>query len=150
MFHTLMGMAKEIWVTDEDSGNKPPSANININISSKERITYEGEITNGKQTFAVNYKDQIVHEHFVGHDVNLIKLEDNADIDALEAWMNWSLPKGLSSPSPEGVTFLGGTNDSPAGTIQYFTTNLAPGNFAFIAEVPNSRSKGMYKPFTIK
>lgn len=150
MFHTSMGMAKEIWVTEEDSGNKPPTEDIRMSISSTEGITYDGEIKTGKNTFAVYYKDQITHEHFVGHDVNVVKLEDNADIDALEAWMNWSLPKGLSSPTPEGVTFLGGTNDSPTGSIQYFTINLKPGNYAFISEVPNSRSKGMFKTFSIE
>lgn len=150
VFHTSMGMAKEIWVKDEDSGNLPPESDINISISSTEGIQFKGEITKGVHTFSVQYKDQIVHEHFVGHDVNLVKLEDNVDINELEAWMNWSLPTGLMSPSPKGVIFMGGTNDAPAGTIQYFEANLKPGNYAFIAEVPNSREKGMFKSFSIK
>ena len=150
MFHTSMGMAKELWVTDEDSGNKPPEATINMSISSTEGINYEGEITKGFHTFSILYKDQIVHENFVGHDINLVKLEDNANLEELEAWMNWSNPTGLMSPVPEGVTFLGGTNDSPAGSTQYFTANLEPGNYAFIAEVPNTKAKGMFKQFTIK
>jgi hypothetical protein len=143
-------MAKELWVTDEDSRNKPPEATINMSISSTEGINYEGEITKGFQTFSILYKDQIVHENFVGHDVNLVKLEDNANLEELEAWMNWSNPTGLMSPVPEGVTFLGGTNDSPAGSTQYFIANLEPGNYAFIAEVPNTKAKGMFKQFTIK
>ena len=150
MFHTSMGMAKELWVTDEDSRNKPPEATINMSISSTEGINYEGEITKGWQTFSILYNDQIVHENFVGHDVNLVKLEDNANLEELEAWMNWSNPTGLMSPVPEGVTFLGGTNDSPAGSTQYFTANLEPGNYAFIAEVPNTKAKGMFKQFTIE
>ncbi len=150
MFHTSMGMAKELWVTDEDSRNKPPEATINMSISSTEGINYEGEITKGWQTFSILYNDQIVHENFVGHDVNLVKLEDNANLEELEAWMNWSNPTGLMSPVPDGVTFLGGTNDSPAGSTQYFTANLEPGNYAFIAEVPNTKAKGMFKQFTIE
>ena len=150
MFHTSMGMAKELWVTDEDSRNKPPEATINMSISSTEGINYEGEITKGWQTFSILYNDQIVHENFVGHDVNLVKLEDNANLEELEAWMNWSNPTGLMSPVPEGVTFLGGTNDSPAGSTQYFIANLEPGNYAFIAEVPNTKAKGMFKQFTIE
>jgi hypothetical protein len=150
VFHTSMGMAKSIWVTEEDSGNSPPEADLNISISSTEGIQYEGEISKGKYTFAVHYKDQIPHEHFVGHDVNLVKLEDDANYEELEAWMNWSSPTGLMSPEPQGVTFLGGTNDSPAGSTQYFTIDLIPGNYAFIAEVPNSKAKGMFKTFSIK
>lgn len=150
MFHTSMGMAKDILVTEEDSGFKPPKSDIDISISSTEGIQFESEITKGEHTFSVHYIDQIVHEHFVGHDVNLVKLEDNADLDELEAWMNWSLPDGLMTPSPDGVIFMGGTNDAPAGTTQYFTSSLEPGNYAFIAEVPNSKKKGMFKTFTIK
>ena len=148
-FHTSMGMTKEIWVTNEDSGNQPPKANINISISSTEGINYAGEITKGKQTFSVHYKDQIVHENFVGHDINLLKLDDNANLETLEIWMNWLNPKGLISPSPEGVTFLGGTNDAPAGSTQYFKVDLEPGNYAFISEVPNANEKGMLKTFTV-
>ena len=93
--------------------------------------------------------NQIVHENFVGHDINLVKIEENADLDALEAWMNWATPTGLKTPSPEGVTFIGGTNESPAGSVQYFQVDLMPGNYAFIAEVPNASSKGMFKQFTV-
>jgi hypothetical protein len=148
-FHTSMGMAKEIYVIDEDSGNSPPKADINITLSSTDGISYEGTIMKGEQIFAVFYKDQIVHENFVGHDVNLVKLDDNASLENLEAWMNWATPTGLMTPSPEGVTFLGGTNDSPAGSTQYFKINIEPGNYAFISEVPNASKKGMFKTFSI-
>jgi len=149
VFHTSMGMAKELIVTDEDSGNRPSKADINITISSTEGITYEGSITKGEHTFSVYYKDQIVHENFVGHDVNLVKLDDNADLKILEAWMNWATPTGLMDPLPEGVIFLGGTNDAPAGNTQYFKVNLTPGNYAFISEVPNASKKGMLKTFIV-
>ena len=150
VFHTSMGMAKELIVTDEDSGNTPSEADINITISSTEGITYKGSITKGEQTFSVYYKDQITHENFVGHDVNLVKLGDNADLEVLEAWMNWATPTGLMTPMPANVTFLGGANDAPAGSTQYFKVNLEPGNYAFISEVPNSKQKGMLKTFTIE
>ena len=148
-FHTSMGMAKEIHVLDEDSGNTPPEADLDISISSTEGINYEGIITKGNHTFAVHYKDQIVHENFVGHDVNLVKLDDNADLKELEAWMNWATPTGLMDPVPQGVTFLGGTNDAPAGSTQYFSVDLVPGNYALVSEVPNTSSKNMLKTFEV-
>jgi hypothetical protein len=150
VFHTSMGMAKELIVTEKDSGNRPSKADINITISSTEGITYEGSITKGGHTFSVYYKDQITHENFVGHDVNLVKLNENANLEKLEAWMNWATPTGLMTPSPEGITFLGGTNDAPAGSTQYFKVDLESGNYAFISEVPNTSKKGMLKTFTIK
>lgn len=148
-FHTSMGMAKQIIVTEEGTGIQPPEVTVNMSISSTEGIVINDSIAKGYQTFKVDYKDQIVHENFVGHDINLVKLEDTADLKALEAWMNWATPTGLMTPAPEGVTFMGGTNDAPSGTVQYFEVDLVPGNYAFIAEVPNPSGKGMFKHFTV-
>ena len=140
-FHTLMGMAKPIVVTNEDSGNEPPKATVNITLSGIDGISYDNQITGGKQIFSVFVKDQKPHENFIWHDINLVKLEDFASEDALEAWMDWSDPKG--------VTFLGGVNDMPAESTGYFYVDLKPGKYAFISEIPNSKQKGMFKSFTV-
>ena len=148
-FHSVMGMAKAMVVLDKPSDEKEPLADVNISISSTEGITYDKEITKGHHFFSVNFSDQIAHEHFLGHDVNLVKLDKNADLGALESWMNWADPKGLISPSPEGVTFLGGANDMPAGSRGYFEVDLSPGNYALISEVPNAVSKNMLQTFVV-
>lgn len=150
MFHTVMGMAKGIVVLDENSGNSALQASVNIEISSENGITYDNSIKSGEQVLSVSFKDQIVHEHFLGHDVNLVKLEDHANLEELENWMNWATPTGLKTPSPKGVTFLGGVNDSPAGSIGYFKVTLTQGNYAFIAEVPHASKKKMLKTFTVQ
>lgn len=149
-FHTSMGMAKPIIVTQEDSGNTPPEATVNITVSNEEGITYDNPITKGMQVFSVFYKEQKHHENFMQHDVNLVRLEANASEEALEKWMDWSHPKGLITPVPEGVTFLGGVNDMPAGRTGYFYANLKPGKYALISEVPNTKSKGLFKVFEVK
>ena len=74
VFHTSMGMTKDIVVKETDSGNKELMADIAINISSTEGIEFNDSISSGKHNFSVHYKDQIVHENFVGHDINLVKL----------------------------------------------------------------------------
>ncbi|WP_298239166.1 hypothetical protein [uncultured Algibacter sp.] len=148
-FHTLMGMAKPIIVTEEDSDNKPPKADIDIVISKEEGIIYSGNLTKGEHIFSVHFKDQSPHEHFIGHDVNLVKLSNDVDLEKLEAWMNWSTPFGLKTPVPNGVTFLGGVNESPAGSTGYFKATLTSGKYAFISEVPKSKEKGMFKTFSI-
>jgi len=51
--------------------------------------------------------------------------------------------------SPVDVTFLGGTNDSPARSTQYFKVSLDPRNSAFITEVHNASKKGMLKTLTV-
>lgn len=149
VFHTSMGMTKDIVVSDKDSGNEPLKADVKISISSTEGIVVNDSIGAGQQTFSVTFKDQTVHEHFVGHDVNLAKLEKDADLEELEIWMNWAEPDGLTEPAPNGVTFLGGVNDMPTGSVGYFTAQLKPGKYALIAEVPNASQKKMLKTFTI-
>ncbi|SHI32945.1 hypothetical protein SAMN04487911_101133 [Arenibacter nanhaiticus] len=149
MFHSTMGMTKELIVTQELSNGKPLVPDVKLTISSTEGISYNTPIQNGHQVFSVFFKDQISHENFVGHDVNLVRLDKNADVNHLEKWMNWAAPEGLMNPAPEGVTFLGGVNDLPKGKTGYFNANLAPGHYAFIAEVPNARSKKMFHVFTV-
>lgn len=149
VFHTSMGMTKDIEVTNTDSGNKKLISDIDISISSTDGIVFNDSISSGKHIFSVFYKDQITHENFVGHDINLVKLDKNANLKDLEQWMNWADPKGLIEPAPIGITFMGGVNDMPKGNIGYFTATLESGNYAFVSEVPNALSKKMLKTFTI-
>ena len=149
-FHASMGMAKELIVGPEDSERTAPDVSFNLAVSSAKGITFSGNASPGKMVFSVYFEDQTAHEHFMGHDVNLVKIEGDADLEALNAWMNWAAPDGLmSSTLPEGFTFLGGVNDAPAGTTQYFEAVLTPGSYAFISEVPNAAEKGMLQPFEV-
>lgn len=149
MFHTSMGMTKDIVVININSGNKALVSDIDISVSSTEGIIFNDSISSGKHTFSVYFKDQIVHENFVGHDINLVKLEENANLSELENWMNWADPNGLIEPAPSAITFIGGVNDMPAGNTGYFTATLETGNYALISEVPNSLSKNMLKTFVV-
>lgn len=150
MFHSAMGMLKELIVTNNSFESPAIMPNVRITISSTEGIVYKDPIVAGETIFEVHFKDQIVHENFIGHDINLVKLEENANIETLEKWMNWVDPKGLINPPPAGVLFLGGVNEMPANNTAYFKATLEPGNYAFISEVPNSSSKNMLKKFTIE
>ena len=148
-FHTAMGMIRDFVVSDSSSGNEKPTAGIQIDISSTEGIVFNDSIKPGPQSFSVFYKDQSVYEHFIGHDVNLVKLEDGANLKDLESWMNWADPKGLIDPAPNNITFLGGVNNLPAGSTGYFTADLEPGNYVLISEVPNASAKNMLKTFVV-
>jgi len=149
MWHTSMGMAKEVIVSETNSGNSEPKADIKVEISSTDGIVFNDSISKGKHCFSVYYKDQIVHENFIGHDVNLAKIDDNANLDDLNNWMDWSNPKGLIEPAPKGVTFLGGVNNMTTGDTGYFTVNLEPSRYVLISEVPNPAGKNMLKTFLV-
>lgn len=98
----------------------------------------------------VTFKDQTVYEHFLGHDVNLVKYDDTASLDSLVHWMNWMNPDGLITPAPQGFTFLGGMNNLPTGEHGYFEADLTPGNYVLISEVPKADEKKLMYKFTIK
>lgn len=140
-------MVHELVVTDEASGASEPKATIDLTISSERGIEVDGDVRPGRHTVAVHFEDQIVHEHFLGHDVNLVRLDDATQLDELATWMNWTLPTGLETPAP--AIFLGGVQEMPAGSTGYFNVRLKPGSYAWIAEVPNPQEKQMLKTFTI-
>ena len=148
-FHSNMGMVKSLIVTSEMSKVTPAEPTNEIFISGGEGIVVKDSVLGGKQIFSVYFKDQMVHENFVGHDINLVRVTEGADISSLEAWINWAQPKGLISPAPEGFTFLGGVNDMPEGSKAYFEVDLLPGTYVLISEVPNARSKGLLKTFVV-
>ena len=149
VFHASMGMFSEFYVSDVDSGNSESKVDYTIEISSTDGIVFDNDITAGEKTFSVYFKDQIVHENFAGHDVNLGRLDDTVDLSEIEKWMNWADPKGLIEPAPKGVTFLGGVNNMSAGETGHFRANLKPGKYIFISEVPNAMSKKMLKSFEV-
>lgn len=148
-FHTAMGMIDEFVVSNHESGNKELEADFPIEISSQDGIVFKDSIPPGKHTFSVTFKDQIVHENFVGHDINLVRLNENASLKELENWMNWVNPKGLIEPLPKEFTFLGGVNDMPAGSRGYFIATIEPGQYALVSEVPGTLSKNMLKTFVV-
>jgi len=101
----------------------------------------------GEQTVAVHFVDQKVYPNFGGHDVHLVRLADDTDLQALVAWMDWTRPDGLQTPAP--ATFIGGLNDMPGGSTGYLTVTLEPGRYAWIAEVPGADQIGLMKSFTV-
>jgi hypothetical protein len=142
------GMVHQFTVTDEPSERREPDATIHVNVSSEHGFNITGDPVKGRNTIAVHFTDQTTHENFVGHDVNLVKLEDDTDLDALATWMDWRQPGGLQTPAP--ARFVGGLQEMPAGSTGYFTVELEPGRYAWIAEVAEPQNKGMLLTFTVQ
>lgn len=142
-----VGMMHEITVTGESSRARAPRPTLQVDISSTDGIQVDGHLRPGRHTVAVNFIDQIVHEHFLGHDVHLVRLENDTDMAELNAWMNWTLPDGLETAAP--AEFLGGVHEMPAGETGYMNVLLTPGRYAWIAEVPDPAGKGMLQTFEV-
>lgn len=149
-FHSTAGMIEGLVVTERGSGTEPLSADGRVTVSRQGGIEMDGPVEAGRRTLAVHFTDQAAYEHHLGHDVHLIHLEEDVDLEALGAWMDWSAPGGLAEPAPSGVTFLGGTQDMPPGSTAYVTAELSPGDYAWIAEVPSPGEKGMLTTFSVR
>lgn len=153
VFHTTspgngkLGMMMDLTVTSEESGNPEPTSNVTLAVRNSGFEIVAGSFRPGHNTIRVDFLEQQALPSFVGNDVHLMVVDDQDSIARADAWLDWRAREGLEDPSP--VTFLGGINDMPAGSHGYITVELPPGDYAFIAEVPNPSGSGFVLPFTV-
>ena len=141
------GMVHEIIVTDEVAAAAEPEPTLEVTVSSERGIEAADQVPAGRHVVAVHFADQTVHENFVGHDVNVARIHDDSSLERLAAWMDWSSPEGLQTPSP--FQFYGGAQEMPAGSTAYVTLDLEPGRYAWVSEVTAPADKNMLKVFTV-
>lgn len=141
------GMVHELIVGEAAGDAQEPSSNATLAISSEGFELTDGALQAGVNTIRAEFVDQSVYTNFVGHDAHIVRLDADTDLDALTGWMDWTAANGLETPAP--AVFVGGINEMPAGTHGYFTVDLEPGDYAFIAEIPNPRAKGFFLPFSV-
>lgn len=149
MPHVFYGMLKEFTVSKEKNGNKEPFANQKIAISSKKGIVFKDSITEGNYTFSVDFEDQKIYEHMLGHDVNLVKFEYEEKLNSLNNWINLSDYTAFKTPAPKGLKFLGGVEDLFDDKKGYFNVNLEKGNYILISEIPNAMERKMFNRFKV-
>ena len=153
IFHTTspgegqLGMLLDIVVTEENNGAPEPTANATLAIRNSGIELTSGELREGSNTIRVDFIEQQALPSFVGNDVHVMRVTDADSIASADAWMDWRAKDGLEDPGP--VLFLGGINDLPAGMHGYFTVDLAPGDYAFIAEIPGPLAAGFVLPFSV-
>ena len=143
VFHVMLGMAMPLTVTEEKSGGVPPRADYAITLYNS-AIDVEGTPRAGRQTIAVNFDDHPAAG--LGNDVHVVRLEEGTDLDEVIQWMDWMNVDGLRAPSP--AAFVGGVHEMPAGRTAFFTVDLEPGRYAWIAE--SGAELGMVEEFTIE
>lgn len=142
------GMVHELIVVAATGETEEPEANATLIISSDGFELTGGELRTGANTIRAEFAGQTVYTNFVGHDAHIVRLSDETDLEELLSWMDWTSAGGLETPAP--AVFVGGINEMPAGTHGYFTVDLEPGDYAFIAEIPNPRVSGFYLPFSVE
>lgn len=141
-------MAKQVVIKESSNFEEPPVATSRITVSKEGGIEMAEIPKAGPQVFAIDYLDQEPHEHGLGHDIHLVKLTPETNLDTLASWMNWATPWGLNTPAP--AVFLGGAQEMASGSTAYLSVDLQPGRYAWIAEVPDPDKKNMLKTFRIR
>ena len=150
-WHHMLGMLAELTVTEEVSPAEAPEHTLAMTLRNPENggLDVGEDISSGEHTLAVDFAEQQVYSTGAQNDVHLARLSDDTDLDALGAWMNALDPAGFISPGAP-AEFVGGIEDMPAGTTAYFTVELTPGRYTWIAEVPDPAAKGMLRTFTVE
>lgn len=142
-WHTMLGMARRLVVTADSTGAAPPEADAELTLSNYE-ITTSGELTAGEHTIAVHVEEN--PEGFMMHDVNLIRLDEDASVDEVVAWMDWLDLDQFRAPAP-GYS-LGGVEHMVAGRTGYMTVELTPGDYVWVSE--GYGAKGMVREFGVR
>lgn len=150
-FHSYNGMLQVLTVTEAESGAREPKATAEVELSSTAGLEIPANVRPGEQTIAIRFLDQIAYEHLQGHNAQLVRLASTepALLEALADWMDWRAAGALAVRAPEGAEFMGGTMEMGAEGTAYYSVNLRPGTYAWIAEVPDPAAKGMLKTFTV-
>ncbi|MDZ7694289.1 MAG: hypothetical protein U5K69_24740 [Balneolaceae bacterium] len=147
-YHWNMGMYKDLHVTSDTTQAKAPqSPDITITVTD-EGLQVEGEPTAGEQLVAVHFEQE--NPGLIGNDVHLARLDESTDAMEVAEWLDFMTAEGLVSTveNPGPATFLGGSHEMPKGNTAYFTVNLEPGNYVWVAE-QQIENRAM-KEFTIE
>lgn len=127
--HANLGMMRFFRVTEEVSNNKPPEADMKIDLDSYS-LDSEGDLHTGRQTVLIDGNEG-------KFDIHLVKLEDESTMEAMLDYY-----EDLTDPTQ--ANFLGGTEE---GGISYFTVDLKPGNYIWGSD--EYALWGMYEGFEI-
>lgn len=133
-FHSELGMIGQLTVTADSTGAEEPTGDADVVLTNTD-VRAPASLGVGRHTVGVRFQEQ--PEVGLGNDIHLVRLEEGTDPAALAAWMDWMNLDGLRAPAP--AEFLGGAQEGPAGDAAYFSFEVEPGRYAWVAE-PSGRS----------
>lgn len=140
--HLAHGMAAPIEVVDNGQDNPEPlTADLTIQLLDF-AYAFSSGIEAGPQIWEVENDGDVIHE------IALIKLNDGATMDDVEAYMH--APEG-----PPPFANVGGLQAIDPGTSGWVHLDLAPGDYVAVCHIPDPASGkthielGMVMPFTV-
>ncbi|MEF8940234.1 MAG: hypothetical protein V5A22_10340 [Salinivenus sp.] len=127
--HLSKGMHRKLVVRDDSTGATEPDADVEVRVGG-DTVNQDGALSRGTNTIAARFAEESKGPQAI----NLIRVEEDTDLEAVEQWMNWYTKGGLMAPAP--AEFLGGDNihsEAPKGSVAYFTVeDLEPGRYAWV------------------
>jgi hypothetical protein len=150
-FHSYLGMIDLLSVTGEESDAPEPESTLDLSISTH-GIDAPAEVRPGRHAVAVEFENQTGYSNLVGHDVNLVRLDEETTVEDVNGWTNWADPTQFVSDGDEPTTFLGGVQDIWTADLPrtgYFHVTLKPGDYAWVAEVPDPEEKDLLAEFSV-
>jgi hypothetical protein len=141
--HYMEGMIRPLTVEAQRSSASQPAADVTVTLSNN-RMEMDGELASGRRTIAVHVAEN--PEEGFGHSAHLARLDADANVDDVVAWMNWFAAGGLAAPAP--AEFIGGVHFMPVGETAYFTVDLVPGRYLLVSEA--TAHLGVLKEFTVR
>lgn len=166
-FH-LNGMVEKLVVTGKSSGGSEPRPTMRVSIDDEgievKHTPGTPGVRPGRHTVAVIFKENGAPTNN-GNDLHLIRLDDGTTVAEVNAWMDFqdvgpdgfyntdtfgpALTSTHDAPGPQ--TWLGGVQDiqPPLPETAYFHVQLKPGEYAWVAELPDPKSRGFLKTFTV-
>lgn len=140
-YHSMIGMVRPMTVTAESSKSPEPAADVTLTLSNY-AIDVSGPLAAGRQVVRIDVAED--PEGLLKHDLHLARLDEDADIDAAVAWMDWI--DAMQAPAP--VEFLGGVEHMTAGNTGYLHIDLEPGRYLWISE--EYAPRGMHLEFIVE
>lgn len=150
-FHSYLGMIDLLTVTEEESGAKEPKSTIDLTLSNA-GIAGTEDVRPGRHTVAVDVENQQQYTNLVGHDLHLVRLDGDTSVEDVNDWMNWANPTQFIADGDEPGTFLGGVQDiwtTDLPRTGYLDVTLKPGDYVWVAEVPDPDGKNLLTEFTV-
>jgi hypothetical protein len=145
--HFTKGMVRPLKVTAASGAPAAePTADLTVTLADY-AFTTEGAPTAGKHTIKVVNKGPQPHE------LELVRFAPGKTMKDANEYMEKAYAGKADGPPP--FEALGGIASEIPGTTEYFTTDLTPGNYAFLCFVPDAKDgkahleHGMIKEFKI-
>ncbi|MCW8107846.1 hypothetical protein OPS25_04960 [Alteromonas ponticola] len=141
-WHTLMGMLKQVIVSNQIAQTREPSPDWEVTLTDS-GLNAPAKVKSGKHTIKVNFAAKA--PGFMPYDINLAKLSPDTNLEKVFLWMDWTNIGGLRAPAP--VEFLGGVEHMNAGKHGYIMVNLEAGRYLWVSEV---NANNMYQEFMVE